>query len=729
MNRHAARLLVLLLNLFLAAAAFADGGILVRTDPDGTEYYMDTVFNRQDLDDIFFVQSHSAVGEIKFCFSNSGDGKTLEQRFRTDADFRHETERRAGIPECTYTYLTINDMCVVVATFDAFTDPCILNANSENVRIDRGGLAVYTTPGETYLREYDGMLNSGEHLTFMVTVKNTAAEARAYDSAYFRVDGGEKLFWAGLKLDAGAERKCHIYKVNIDRLSPGRHTFEFYINDALVLSQTQDLPLKTSGSAPAANTPAPAVYSAEVDLKLHYGAFFDQMLGISPSTALSDVCERLNAAFGTDLAPDKNRLYCHPEGKKISGIEVDTVSVKPDGRDWSSFTVRFDPASVTPEKYMALYRALCEKFGFEKRGHMLMHSPTEDYRAPHDLKTLSAAIKTGRRLFISPKWTHTELSYNVNDGAGDGLALTYYLKNITTGFTADHYPEYGAPQATPTPKPAATPMPKPTATPSPEPELSETIISGMSDLALRYNAAMYAMEEEFTFTFADTPEGRRLMERWKTDADLRRSLEFSAGMYSTYCRSYVEPSRTVSVKVNLYYPGVRIAWAWASGDYSFLTDREIQTYYAAQDMTDRVSNTSAGRKDFKKALLDKLYKTVKYDSATFRSKLIDGNFYEHDTAIGALLDHKADCDGFADAYALMLNLRGEWVRFIYMYDPSGKNGAHLANLIPGEEGDREPWYIADACWGKYKMAPAQAKKTYRSRNHSWNEDFFNALSY
>lgn len=144
----------------------------------------------------------------------------------------------------TYKKMLADALLFAAMLFSLFVGPgsAIRAAAESGVMVSvSGGMGVYTISGESYVRLSDGNpsgLGSNEFISFYVDVKNTSSKDASYRTAYFRVDGGEKLIWANFSLKAGETKRCHIYHVNMKKLSAGSHEVDFYINDQLVFSQS-----------------------------------------------------------------------------------------------------------------------------------------------------------------------------------------------------------------------------------------------------------------------------------------------------------------------------------------------------------------------------------------------------------------------------------------------------------------------------------------------------------
>lgn len=128
------------------------------------------------------------------------------------------------------TGLTALLICMLCMTAWAFADSKV-SAN--------GSLGVYSISGENYLRSSDGSQDSlgrDEYIAFMVDVTNTDNNDLKLRNIYFRVDGGKKLGLSDFTLKAGQAVRCHIYHVNMAKLSAGMHQVEFCFNNQVVYS-------------------------------------------------------------------------------------------------------------------------------------------------------------------------------------------------------------------------------------------------------------------------------------------------------------------------------------------------------------------------------------------------------------------------------------------------------------------------------------------------------------
>ena len=103
-----------------------------------------------------------------------------------------------------------------------------------------GGLAVYSVSGESYLRASDGSADSlgrDEYIAVNIDLKNNGLSEAWCRDVHFRVDGGEPWRLMDFSLRAGAGTRCHIFHTNMQKLGPGSHWLEFYVNGSLLYSK------------------------------------------------------------------------------------------------------------------------------------------------------------------------------------------------------------------------------------------------------------------------------------------------------------------------------------------------------------------------------------------------------------------------------------------------------------------------------------------------------------
>ena len=156
---------------------------------------------------------------------------------------------------------------------------------------------------------------------------------------------------------------------------------------------------------------------------------------------------------------------------------------------------------------------------------------------------------------------------------------------------------------------------------------------------------------------------------------------------ANYKYSFNESSETFLLTSIEYRVAVRILQAYSSGDLSRLTSRESQTLDRAIEIVRSAPVEPLSRERY---LHDKLCSLVVYET--------NHTIYEeNDQVIGALLNGKADCDGFSEAFYLLCNLASIPARFQHgdTYKKTDNSDAkHMWNLVCVYD----TWMMVDVTW-------------------------------
>ncbi|MBE5786932.1 MAG: hypothetical protein E7324_05245 [Clostridiales bacterium] len=190
-------------------------------------------------------------------------------------------------------------------------------------------------------------------------------------------------------------------------------------------------------------------------------------------------------------------------------------------------------------------------------------------------------------------------------------------------------------------------------------------------------------EGEKTLTFFCTGELYKKLTADKTH-NLQR-LAVMAGIQG-YSYSLSEGAGRITLQNIRLLAGYKIVRAYRLGNLSTLTQRERDTLTYAMDVLN-------GR-DVPRDLLgaEKWIHDFLCDRITYE---VNPSSDEDDCAIGALLDGRANCDGYADAFYLMGSLVGMDIRH-----QSGealrvdRDAGHMWNLIK----INDEWFMVDVTW-------------------------------
>ncbi|MBQ6173070.1 MAG: hypothetical protein IJK28_00435 [Clostridia bacterium] len=165
-----------------------------------------------------------------------------------------------------------------------------------------------------------------------------------------------------------------------------------------------------------------------------------------------------------------------------------------------------------------------------------------------------------------------------------------------------------------------------------------------------------------------------------------------------------------------YYAGKRIWAACVAGRTNVLTNRERDTLEKARSIASRATGSDLQRERY---LHDWLCNHVSY--------YLDGiEANDNDCAIGALLDGRADCDGYSDAFYLLCRLAGLECRHISGSATAFRgqgDGGHMWNAIRVNG----TWVMVDVTWDDqdtwisnvyYNIGTDRLR-----RNHRWTERY------
>lgn len=135
----------------------------------------------------------------------------------------------------------------------------------------------------------------------------------------------------------------------------------------------------------------------------------------------------------------------------------------------------------------------------------------------------------------------------------------------------------------------------------------------------------------------------------------------------------------------IYYPGTRIATAYLNDDTSELSDEEMQVYNIAVDILDRSAQ-------YDTALKQELFIHDQIcESVTYYTESLDAKMPRFCTAIGVFVDGKANCQGYSDAFYMLMKMAGFEVGKQTGY---ANDGGHVWNVVNYQG----VWSAVDLTW-------------------------------
>lgn len=206
------------------------------------------------------------------------------------------------------------------------------------------------------------------------------------------------------------------------------------------------------------------------------------------------------------------------------------------------------------------------------------------------------------------------------------------------------------------------------------------------------------------------------VEEVSADGEMLKRLE-SAGAAFEYLYTYSD-SVLLKVRASARYPGTRIVNAVREKDWLYLNYRERETFSAAQELADECRRDDP--LETARLIHDALCEKIVYTD--------DNTTDEDDNAIGALLNGRANCDGYADAFYLAGNLAGLEVQYQHgngrrkEADESYSTVSHMWNLIRIDGS----WRLVDVTWDDqedrtvytwFNIGADRARRT-----HVWDEE-------
>ena len=194
-----------------------------------------------------------------------------------------------------------------------------------------------------------------------------------------------------------------------------------------------------------------------------------------------------------------------------------------------------------------------------------------------------------------------------------------------------------------------------------------------------------------------------------------------------YSVSYSRQSRIITIAVKAYYPGTAIIHAIRNDDLTVLDERTYAAYEAASELLGRIMKGQETDLDKARDIHDALCSLITY--------VIDEDTTEDDTAIGALLNGEANCDGYADAFYLLGTMAGLTVRMqhgssyqIGVVEDLHRMETHMWNLLWLDD----EWRLVDVTWDDAEDSTVYTwfaiGEDRAVRMHIWNEDMAPALA-
>lgn len=173
---------------------------------------------------------------------------------------------------------------------------------------------------------------------------------------------------------------------------------------------------------------------------------------------------------------------------------------------------------------------------------------------------------------------------------------------------------------------------------------------------------------------------------------LTDALEYSAAYEIGFTKHGSELKIAISSEPR---PALRMLHAWETGDPSALSAEEKSCLTRALHIANECRKDKTSALEIELAIFNKLCAELEYAYAAVAEGMGTPSYKRASTSIGALMDGKAQCQGYAEAFWLIGKLCGLDVETQYGWAGGGVSGKHAWNTIRlGTD-----IYTVDVCWG------------------------------
>jgi len=218
-------------------------------------------------------------------------------------------------------------------------------------------------------------------------------------------------------------------------------------------------------------------------------------------------------------------------------------------------------------------------------------------------------------------------------------------------------------------------------------------------LACRYvRESIYHNRDNSSVTFALTSRAVHDRPEWEIRDILTDVLEACSDYDIRF--DYENGDMNVAITYTLR-PALKILDAWETGDRSFLTEDEKRCMDIALAAVHACRAQSASALELELALYEYVCAHVDYDGGPGIGSFGTEEYIRNSTCVGALLQGKTLCLGYAEVFYLLGRLAGLDVNMQYGFPNNSGNGKHAWNTIRiGEK-----TYVVDTCWGDTRADP------------------------
>lgn len=167
-----------------------------------------------------------------------------------------------------------------------------------------------------------------------------------------------------------------------------------------------------------------------------------------------------------------------------------------------------------------------------------------------------------------------------------------------------------------------------------------------------------------------------------------------------YCESYTISYRRADGRLKVTIDCVpraslRMLDAWETGDWSALSSDERACLELALEAAAQCREGADSAIEVELAVYDFICERVAYAGEAVEKGSGTPEYLRASTAVGALVDGLAQCQGYAEAFYLVGRLAGLDVETQYGWGGAGSPGKHAWNVV---RIGRDCWMV-DVCWG------------------------------
>jgi len=203
---------------------------------------------------------------------------------------------------------------------------------------------------------------------------------------------------------------------------------------------------------------------------------------------------------------------------------------------------------------------------------------------------------------------------------------------------------------------------------------------------------------------------------------LSEALSAFDGVYD-YTYGMLPQTGEMCALVNITYtPGARMAWAYLTGDRSFLSDNEKNALSLAAALIQSDDFVSASELARERMIHDFIASITEYS----HREPEQGELNDFQTALGVLLSGSGNCMGYSDTFLMLSRMAGFDVYTVHGEAHNGKSlESHAWNVIRIDD----DWVAVDVTWDDVDIEPFVCTYVYYnvgadmlSGSHIWDND-------